>query len=186
MTDAAIRHLSTEELEAGVDHIRQAPKDQGVLQLLVRRPVTLERELLQEGKLDTELGLVGDNWQTRGSGSGAANPDAQITVMNARAAALIAQDDSRWQLAGDQLYVDMDLSEDNVPAGTRLSVGSAVLEVTAEPHNGCKKFVERFGMDAMLFVNSEVGKQLHLRGINTKVVQAGTVCVGDAITKTTA
>lgn len=183
MTDTAVRHLTTEELEAGLDEIRQAPKDNGVLRLLLRRPAIGERVLLDEAQLDLEEGLVGDNWKTRGGSSKAANPEAQITIMGARAAALIAQDEDRWQWAGDQLYVDMDLSEANMPAGTRLAIGSAVLEVTAEPHNGCKKFVERFGMDAMLFVNSEVGKSLHLRGINTKVVQAGTIHRGDTVKK---
>lgn len=169
MTDTAVRHLNTQELEAGLAQVRLAPKDTGVLRQLVRRPRTEERELLQEGELSLEEGLVGDNWKTRGRGAGPALLDAQVTVMNARAA--------------DQLYVDFDLSEDNAPAGTRLVIGSAVLEITAEPHPGCKKFVERFGMDAMLFVNSDIGKALHLRGVNTKVVQAGTIRVGDAVSK---
>lgn len=184
MTDTAVRHLNTQELEAGLDEVRQAPKEKGALRLLVRRPRSEERELLQEGELSLEEGLVGDNWKARGRGAGPALLDAQVTVMNARAADLVAAGDkTRWQWAGDQLYVDFDLSEENAPAGTRLVIGSAVLEITAEPHPGCKKFVERFGMDAMLFVNSEVGKALHLRGVNTKVIQAGAIRVGDAVTK---
>jgi MOSC domain-containing protein YiiM len=114
---------------------------------------------------------------------GSANPDAQITLMNARAAQLVAQDVERWPLAGDQLYVDFDLSEENIPPGTRLAIGDAVVEVSALPHNGCKKFVARFGLDAMKFVNSPVGKQLHLRGINAKVVQSGAIRVGDSVKK---
>ena len=151
--------------------------------MIVRRPETLQRDIVQEGELNPDVGLVGDNWKTRGGPKRPANPETQITLTNARAIRHIAQSKDRWALAGDQLYVDFDLSEENAPAGTRLSIGSAILEVTPEPHNGCKKFVERFGMDAMLFVNSEVGKALHLRGINARVVQAGTIAVGDAIRK---
>ena len=89
----------------------------------------------------------------------------------------------RWPLAGDQLFVDLNIGLDNLPAGTRLAVGAAVIEVTAEPHTGCKKFVARYGMEAMTFVNSPEGKQMCLRGINTKVVEAGAIRVGDKITK---
>jgi MOSC domain-containing protein YiiM len=178
-----IAHLTTTELEAGLDTIRQAPADSGTLEMIVRRPQIGEREQLDKGKIDLEEGLVGDNWKTRYGADRPANPDAQITIANARAIQHIAQDKERWGLAGDQLYVDFDLSEANVPAGTQLKIGSAIVEVTAEPHPGCKKFVERFGMDAMTFVNSEVGKELHLRGINCKVVQAGAISVGDTITK---
>ncbi|MBX2996887.1 MAG: hypothetical protein KF893_00140 [Caldilineaceae bacterium] len=133
-----------------------------------------------------QRGLVGDNWKARGSSStddGSAHPEMQLNLMNARAAALVAQDKSRWPLAGDQLFVDLDLSEKNVPPGTRLAIGSAILEVTPIPHNGCKKFVARFGMDAMKFVNSPVGKDLHLRGINAKVVQPGVIRTGDIVKK---
>jgi MOSC domain-containing protein YiiM len=181
-----IKHLTTEELEAGLDDVRRAPKDGGELQMIVRRPTVEARELIQTGNLDTVDGLVGDNWRDRGSSSmpdGSANPDAQITLMNARAAQLVAQDVERWPLAGDQLYVDFDLSEENIPPGTRLAIGDAVVEVSALPHNGCKKFVARFGLDAMKFVNSPVGKQLHLRGINAKVVQSGAIRVGDSVKK---
>ena len=176
-------HLNSEELEAGLDEIRQSPKQEGTLEIIVRRPETLQRNIVQEGELNPDVGLVGDNWKKRGGPERPANPETQITLTNARAIQHIAQSKDRWALAGDQLYVDFDLSEENAPAGTRLSIGSAILEVTPEPHNGCKKFVERFGMDAMLFVNSEVGKALHLRGINARVVQAGTIAVGDAIRK---
>jgi hypothetical protein len=183
---AEVKHLTMEELEAGLDEIRRAPKDEGRLEMIVRRPETEHREVLDEGQLDPDEGLVGDNWKQRGSAStddGSAHPQMQINMMNARAAALVAQDRSRWPLAGDQLYVDFDLSEENVPPGTRLAIGGAILEVTAIPHNGCKKFVARFGLDAMKFVNSPVGKELHLRGINARVVHPGTIRVGDAVKK---
>ncbi len=182
-----IRHLSLEELEAGLEHIRQSPKDEGMVKMIVRRPGEDEREVLESGELDMSLGLTGDSWKARGSTrmpDGSANPNAQITVMNARAVALLAQSEERWSLAGDQFFVDMDLSADNIPPGTRLLLGTAMLEVTAQPHTGCDKFAERYGTNATKFVNSPEGKRLHLRGINTKVVRAGTVRVGDAVRKT--
>jgi len=156
------------------------------LRLISCRPKKNEREVLAEGQLDPAQGLIGDNWKARGSRSaadGMANPEMQLNVMNARAIALIAQDLSRWALAGDQLYVDFDLSEANVPPGTRLAIGTAVIEVTAPPHLGCKKFSARFGPDATKFVNSSEGKQLHLRGVNAKVVQPGKISGGDKVKK---
>lgn len=181
-----ITYLTRPELEAGMEHIRQSPKDQGVLKMIVRRPQDDEREIVNEAKLTLTDGLVGDNWKSRGSRhspDGSANPEAQITVMNARIIGLIAQSQERWPLAGDQLYIDLDLSIENLPAGTRLAIGSAMLEVSAAPHTGCKKFSARFGVEAMKFVNSPEGKQLHLRGINTKVVHEGTIRVGDRVRK---
>jgi MOSC domain-containing protein YiiM len=180
------RHLTTAELEAGLDRIRAAPSEAGVLEMIVRRPAVGVREILEEGELDVARGLVGDTWHARRSGrtpDGSPHPDMQLNIMSSRAAALVAERKDRWALAGDQLFVDLDLSEKNVPAGTRLAVGSAVLEVTPQPHTGCQKFVERFGREAMLFVNSPVGRELHLRGINARVVQPGVIRVGDAVRK---
>jgi len=181
-----VEYLSMTELEAGLDYVRQTPKDNGTLKMIVRRPDVDQREMLSEGTLDLQEGLVGDTWNVRVSNhSKDSQPNlyAQITVMNARATALLAQSEERWALAGDQLYVDFDLSEENIPPGTRLAIGSAVIEVSAEPHSGCKKFSARFGVEAMKFVNSPEGKRLHLRGINTKVIQAGTIRVGDIVRK---
>jgi hypothetical protein len=183
---ATVKHLTREELEAGLDEIRRSPKDEGVLALIVRRPQVDARESLAEGQLDISEGLVGDSWKARGSSrtsDGSAHPDMQLNVINTRLAALVAQDPARWQLAGDQLFVDFDLSEANLPPGTQLALGSAVIEVTAQPHTGCDKFVSRFGVDAMKFVNSPVGKSLHLRGINAKVVRSGVIRVGDTVRK---
>lgn len=182
----AIKYLSMAELETGMDYIRQSPKDNGRLKMIVRRPVDDEREVLERGELDLSEGLLGDNWKARGSRrsiDGSANRDAQITVMNARTIELLAQDAARWPLAGDQLYIDMDLSDENLPAGTRLAIGSAIIEVSAVPHTGCKKFSARFGVEAMKFVNSPEGKRLHLRGINTKIVRPGVIQVGDVVKK---
>ena len=179
-----ITHLTTEQLHAGLEEIERSPKLEGVLELIVRRPAVDVREVLQEGELDLVEGLVGDTWSQRGSSrsaDGRAHPDMQLNVMNARAAALVAQSPDRWALAGDQLYVDLDLSGENLPAGTRLAIGEAVIEVTPQPHTGCNKFVSRFGLDAMKFVNSPVGRALNLRGINARVVQAGTIRVGDVV-----
>jgi hypothetical protein len=175
-----------EELEAGLDHVRQSPKDNGVLEEIVRRPRTEEREVLPAGELDLAEGLVGDNWRTRGSTrtpDRSSHPDMQLNVMNSRVIALVAQDRNRWQLAGDQLFLDLDLSGENLPPGTRLALGSAVIEITDQPHTGCQKFRARFGQEAMKFVNSPVGRQLHLRGINAKVVQPGIIRVGDRARK---
>ena len=179
-------HLSMTELEAGMENIRQSPKDNGVLKLIVRRPRDDEREIVDQGELDPQAGLIGDNWKIRGSKhtpDGSANVNAQVTIMNSRLIALLAQEHERWSLAGDQLYIDMDLSEENLPPGTRLALGSAVVEVSAEPHTGCRKFSSRFGVDAMKFVNSPEGKKLHLRGINARVVESGRIQVGDVVRK---
>jgi len=183
-----MKHLTKEELAAGLDEVRQSPKDRGVLNLIVRRPETDQREVLKEASLDPAHGLVGDNWLTRGSRAtddGSAHPEMQLNIMNSRVIALVAQQPERWALAGDQLYIDMDLSRENLPPGTRLTIGSAIIEVTSEPHTGCKKFVARFGLDAMLFVNSGLGKKLNLRGINAKVIQAGTIRTDDVAEKIT-
>jgi hypothetical protein len=180
------KHLSMSELEAGLDHIRQSPKEAGILRMIVRRPNEDEREVVDSAELDPLNGLVGDNWRTRGSrhtSDGSANPEAQITIMNSRTIELLAQIEERWSLAGDQLFIDMDLSADNLPPGTRLSLGSAVIEVSSAPHTGCKKFAVRYGTDATKFVNSPQGKRLHLRGINARVVQAGRVHIGDVARK---
>jgi hypothetical protein len=181
-----VRHLTTAELEAGLDHIRRSPADQGVLRLIVRRPRLGEREILETGELDLREGLVGDTWRIRSSprtADGSAHPDMQLTLMNARVIALVAQEREHWPLAGDQLYLELDLSADNLPAGTRLALGGAVLEVTAQPHTGCPKFQARFGTAALHFVNSPVGRLLNLRGVNARVVQPGVIRVGDVAGK---
>lgn len=180
------RHLTMVELEAGLAYIRQSPQDNGLLAMIVRRPAVDEREVLTEAELDTAEGLVGDTWRQRGSSrtaDGSAHPDMQLNIMNARTVALLAQDQARWPFAGDQLYIDLDLSTENLPPGTRLAIGSATIEVTAQPHTGCQKFMARFGADAHKFVNSAVGKELHLRGINAKVVQGGVIQTGDTVSK---
>jgi MOSC domain-containing protein len=182
----SVRHLTTEEIAAGLNEITQSPKSEGTLRLIVRRPRIGEREILDEAELDTTVGLVGDTWPQRKSSrtaDGSPHPDMQLNVMNARTIALLAQTRERWPLAGDQLFIDLDLSEHNLPAGTQLALGTAVIEVTSQPHTGCGKFVERFGADAMQFVNSPTGRSLRMRGLNAKVVRAGRIRAGDRVRK---
>jgi MOSC domain-containing protein YiiM len=173
-------------LEESLDHIRRAPADGGTVELIARRPAEDEREVLDQARLDTHEGLEGDTWRVRGSShtpDGGPNPDSQLTLMNARAAAAIAGERERWALAGDQIYVDLDLSVTNLPPGSRIQVGSAVIEFSETPHTGCSKFSARFGVDALRFVNSQVGRELRLRGANCRVIVSGTVRPGDEIRK---
>lgn len=182
----AVTHLTTDRLEAGLTYIRSSPTDDGVLELIVRRPAVDQREVVEVAELDLEKGLVGDSWvhrSSRNTSDGSPHPLMQLNVMNARAIALIAGDVERRSLAGDQLYIDLDLSEQNLPVGMRLAIGDAVIEVTEPPHRGCQKFSSRFGLDALRFVNSEVGQALRLRGLNARVVVPGTIRQGDVVRK---
>lgn len=192
-------HLSRSQLEAELPWLLEAPSDAGRLELIVRRPAVDVRELLAEGLLDSSAGLVGDNWRIRGSShtaDRAADLDCQITVINARLAVLVAgyrhqgfsgpPSDDRRALAGDQLFVDFDISESNLPAGSRLQIGPAVIEVSAYPHTGCHKFRQRFGDQAVRFVNSATGRQLRLRGLNARVIVGGPVRLGDTVAKVAA
>jgi hypothetical protein len=179
-------YVAAETLEAGMAHIRQSPKTTGVVELITRRPDTGQRETPPEARLDEAVGLVGDNWLVRGSSmtlDRRANPNAQLTLMNSRAIAVIAGTPDRWPLAGDQLYVDFDLSAGNLPAGTRLRIGEAVIEITAEPHTGCGKFKARYGPAAIAFVNSASGRELCLRGVNARIVTGGIVRIADPVAK---
>jgi hypothetical protein len=177
-------HLTTAQIEDRLDDVRGAPADGGRVHLIVRRPAVDEREVLDEGRLETDMGLVGDTWAARGSSrtdDGGPHPDMQLNVINARFARLIAGGDDRAALAGDQLHLDLDLSVDNLPAGTLLHIGDAVIVVTDQPHTGCQKFSQRFGADALRVVNSPQGRQLRLRGLNARVVVPGTIRRHDAV-----
>ena len=179
-------HLTVPELEALAEQVRSAPSDEGTIELIVARPAVDERQVLDSGELALDVGLVGDNWDQRSSSrteDGGPHPDMQLNLMNSRICEMVAGSFERMQLAGDQLIVDLDLSEANLPAWTKLQIGSAVIEITDQPHNGCAKFTQRFGLDAHRFVNSDLGKQLHLRGVNARVVTPGTIRPGDTITK---
>jgi hypothetical protein len=173
-------------LDARLDEIRAAPTDEGTLVMIVRRPSDDVREVVDAGMLDTDEGLVGDNWKTRTAAmtdDGQPYFPTQVTLMSIRVAAAVAGDLERWRLAGDQLFVDFDLSRANTPPGTRLAIGEAIVEVSDEPHTGCGKFVSRFGVEAMAFVNSPLGRELNLRGINARVVRDGQVRAGDPVRK---
>ena len=177
-----LQYVDLAQLERSLDHIREAPADAGTLELIVRRPAVDEREAMREARLDTSVGLEGDTWNVRGNNrtpDGGPNPDSQLTVVNARASAAIAGDRDRWALAGDQLYVDLDISVTN--PGSRVQIGSAVIEFSESPHTGCAKFQSRYGNDSLRFVNSPVGRELRLRGANCRVVVPGVVRVGDTI-----
>jgi len=178
-------HRTVSELTGYLDVLRAAPREAGTLELVVRRPATDEREVLSEGTLDVADGLVGDNWLSRATSHAIAEGrhlNAQLNVMSARMVGFLADDPDGRALAGDQLFLDLDLSVDNLPTGARLAIGeTAVIEVTAKPHNGCAKFRARFGDDALEFVNSPVGKELRLRGFNARVVSPGVVRPGDAV-----
>ena len=179
-------HLTKEQLEAGFGHVLESPKDSGALVKIVRRPDVDQREVIAEGELDVDLGLVGDNWKARPNPTtpdGKADPVAQITIINARLLALIAGPEERWQLAGDQLLIDLDMSIENLPPGTRLGIGSAVIEISEKPHTGCAKFAARFGQDALRFISTPEGRARRLRGVNTRVVQSGTIRAGDVAVK---
>ena len=175
-----MQHRTVAELEPHLDHLAASPKDVGRLGLVVCRPSKGTRRLLDQGVLDTGVGLVGDSWSTRTHKP--PHPEKQITLMNARMAALLSPDPHRQALCGDQLYVDLDLSVVNIPAGTRLEIGGAVVEVTAPAHTGCAIFVRHFGEQAMRFVNSRTGRSMRLRGANARVLTGGTVQRGDKVT----
>ena len=179
---STVTHLTMPELEHNLDEIRRSPKEEGRLALIVRRPRSGEREVIEVGELTVAEGLAGDNWSTR-TPDVPLDADRQLTIVNARVAGLLAQDPDRWQLFGDQLYIDLELSEENLPSGTRLALGSAIIEVTPVDHTGCKGFAERFGVDAVKFVSTPTGKSLRLRGMYAKVVQSGLIRVGDVALK---
>lgn len=179
-------HFTAEELEQGVEHILATPTNDGELKLIVQRPDVDQRATPEQARLDVEQGLVGDNWRARGSRhmpDGVADPDMQLNIMNTRVVHTVAGSEDRWALAGDQLFIDMDLSPENLPPGTQLQLGDAVIEITEPPHTGCKKFAARFGVDAMVFVNSGRGKELNFRGICARVVKSGDIRVGDVARK---
>ena len=179
-------HPSLADLESALDHILASPSDAGKLQMISARPAVGQRRQMQEATLDEAQGLIGDNWKDRSSArtsDGSANPDAQLTIINSRLVDAVSGSKSRWELAGDQLVVDIDLSHDNLPVGSCLQIGSAMVEITAEPHTGCVKFASRFGNSALRFVSGPVAMQQRRRGANTKIVKSGTIRVGDAVRK---
>lgn len=184
MSDEDVRHTgsmhrTTAELEAFLDEIAQAPSDAGPVEMIVSRPAEDERVVAETGELNLAAGLVGDNWARRGE----PNPDAQLTLINSRVLEALTADRERWPLAGDQIVVDLDLSHANLPPGTRLRIGDALVEITAKPHTGCAKFAERFGREGLRFVNVGAGREGRFRGVYARVVEGGRFNVGHKITK---
>ncbi len=182
------RHLTLAELEAGLPEILQAPKDSGMLAAIVIRPEPGQRVELANCEVSLRLGTHGDNW-ARGcwktTDDGSPHPDVQICIMNARCITLIAQDRGNWAPAGNNLFIDMDLTPDNVPPDTQLAIGTAIIQITDTPHNGCDSFIARYGRDACIFVNTREGKRLRLRGIYGRVIRDGHLAVGDTVRKVT-
>ncbi len=173
-----------EEIEKRYDALPKCPSNNGSLALIVRRPNIDQREIIEQGELSLEEGLVGDNWIRKGSRhtpDGSAHIEQQLTLMSTRALKAITDDETTWPLAGDQLLVDFELSDKELPAGTQLQIGEAVIEISAHPHTGCKKFSERFGKGAIRFVNSKEGRSLNHRGVNAKVITSGKITAGDKI-----
>jgi len=175
--------LATTAFDGQLDHIRAAPADGGRLELIVRRPAEGERELLEAAQLDVDLGLLGDRWAARDIRTTPIYLSSQLTLISTRLLAAIEPDRMRWPQAGDQLYVDLDLSVENLPPGSRLAIGSAVIEISETPHTGCAKFSARFGSEALRWINGPTGRANRLRGLNARILTAGAVQVGDAIRK---
>ncbi len=172
------------DFDSALDLIRASPKERGTIELIARRPSAGTREVVDRARFSLELGVVGDGWHRRPSRkTGAPNPEQQVTLMSSRAIAAIVPNRDDWPGAGDQLFVDFDLSVENLPPGTKIAVGTAVLAVTAHPHLGCAKFTKRFGSEATKWVNTDVGKSLNLRGINAQVITEGEARRGDVICK---
>ncbi|MDH3189034.1 MAG: MOSC domain-containing protein [Acidimicrobiia bacterium] len=176
-------HRSTEELQGFLDNILAAPTEQGRIEMIVRRPESDQREVVDSARLDTEQGLIGDNWRQRVDDRGNPYLHAQLTLMNSRVADAVAVERERWALAGDQIYVDMNLSIENLPPGSKIRVGEAVVEISETPHTGCPKFAARFGKDALRFANVGVGRENRFRGVNAFIVESGEVRVGDKVAR---
>ena len=170
--------LTAEQIEAGMSDVLASPRDRGKLEAIVIRPTQDQRELRETVYLSPAGGVEGDRWV-----SSKGDPRAQVSLMNARLLRMIAQDDERMPLAGDNLVVDLDLSEANLPAGQKLAVGEALIEVTDLAHTGCSKFAERFGPDAVRYINAAERRSLRLRGVYARVVKAGAVQIGDIVQK---
>lgn len=179
-------HLTRDELQAGLPHILASPQDDGLLEAIVIRPEHGVRQELQSCEISLAGGTHGDHWAkgcSKTTENGKPHPDVQICIMNSRCIAHIAQARERWALAGDNLFMDLDLSPENLPVGQRLRIGTAVIEITDTVHAGCASFAERYGQSAVVFVNARKGSALRLRGVYARVVVDGLVSAGDRVAK---
>lgn len=185
--ETAERNATQDELDAATEHVLASPKEKSVLQIIVVRPKANERQTLERAELSPSGGIAGDRWSVdhwEHLPDGSPHPQSQVSLMNYRVLELIAGNSAAMPLAGDNLIFDLDLSEENLPAGSRLNIGSQViLELTAVPHTGCGKFQKRYGKAAREFVNGDLGSKHSLRGRMATIVQAGTIAVGDRIEK---
>ena len=170
--------LSYDELEAGWAQLSPSPSDDGSVDMIVRRPARDQREELSSAAFTAEAGLAGDDWLRRSG-----NPQAQITLMNSRLIQLLTGDKTRWAEAGDQLFVDLDISKANLPPGARLQIGEVVMEISPLPHEGCTKFARRFGGPARKWIMSDEGVLERRRGVYATVIEDGAIKQGDRIQK---
>jgi hypothetical protein len=183
----AAMHMTAIELEQGLPEVLASPRDAGTLNSIFVRPAANERRTLAEARLTPEGGIDGDRWVTDSYyrlPDGTSDPRCQLSLMNDRLLRQLAGGDEAMCLAGDNLIVDFDLSEENLPPGARLAIGpDAIIELTDLPHTGCGKFAKRYGDAARAFVNIKDRKPFHLRGRYAKVVHGGTVRTGDEVRK---
>ena len=185
-TTTGVRARKRSELQAALADVLAAPRDGGTVDLIVVRPEKGQRQTPDSVALSLIGGVAGDHWAKgcwRTLDDGSPHPDVQICLMNSRMIRAIAGGPENWAPAGDNLFIDMDLSPANCPPGTRLALGSVEMVVTEEPHNGCQNFIDRYGRDACVFVNTGQGSELRLRGIYARVTRDGTVSVGDTVRK---
>ena len=180
------QHVSAVELEQGLAEVLASPTDAGRLTAIFVRPAPNERRRLVSATLTPEKGIDGDRWVSD-SFSGlkdGSDPRSQVSIMNDRFLRQVAGDDDGMCLAGDNLIVDLDLSEANLPAGSHVTIGpEVILEISDLKHTGCSKFARRYGPDAKTFANNKQGTALHLRGRYARIVRGGTIRLGDEVRK---
>ena len=169
------------DIEAALPDVRSSPAEDGTVDLIAVRPAENQRQVVEKAVLTTDSGLEGDNWLERSSGRDEIYYETHLALMNSRFADAITPDGEGWELAGDQLYVDFDLSVDNAPPATRLKVGTATIEIAAHPHSGCAKYSKRFGREVLMTTRTDEGKRLRLRGVNARVIVPGVVRRGDSV-----
>jgi len=176
-----MKFVTTDEINSNLSFILSSPKDVGKIESIIVRRRKNERELRKEVFLSPEKGVEGDRWYDLSKGK--PDPRRQLTIINSRLIKLLAQSVERMQLAGDNLIIDLDISDANLPVGQRLTIGKVMVEITDVPHTGCSRFAERYGNDAVEFINAPERSSLRLRGVYAKFLNSGLIHVGDIIKK---